>query len=549
MTVAARLAGTAQARPRLALVLLSLCFFLPGLFSLPVTDRDEARFAQATKQMLETGDLVTIRFQQAERNKKPAGIHWLQAGSVRLLSNHDRSAIWAYRIPSVLGALIAVLVVHRIGVLMGGPPVGLVAGALTGGSILLIAEANIAKADAVLLASAVIAQGLLARAYLGRSGESAQPLGLAAAMGFWAALGASILIKGPIVPMVCALTAAGLVLADRRAAWLADLRPLPGCLLAIALVLPWIVAIQMATDGRFLAESLGQDLFAKAQSGQESHGAPPLTHLLLLPVTFWPGSLLLLPAAYAAWHRRAEPTVRFCLAWIIPGWVVFELVPTKLPHYVLPFFPALALLIGMALRAQPLPRWPVRAGVLLWLIPGLALAAAPPLLMHTVAGRLDPPTIAASVIVIGLVVWTAAAAWRQEPVRALVTGLTASAVVAVVALELTAPRLAPLWVSNHLARAVSADTVSGPIALSGYREPSAVFLLGTETRLLTPEDAADFLAAYPSATAFVDRRDEAAFQAKAAEIGLAVQAAGAVEGFNYSKGRPVHLTRYAVAPP
>lgn len=93
----------AQRRPRTALALLCLLLFLPGFFTLPATDRDEARFAQASRQMVESGDHVRIRFGEEERNKKPAGIHWLQSASVQLLEATglgDRSDIWAYRLPT-----------------------------------------------------------------------------------------------------------------------------------------------------------------------------------------------------------------------------------------------------------------------------------------------------------------------------------------------------------------------------------------------------------------------------------------------------------------
>ena len=63
-------------------LLTALLAFLPGFFQIPPIDRDEARFAQATKQMLETGDYVDIRFQDEVRYKKPVGIYWLQAGVV-----------------------------------------------------------------------------------------------------------------------------------------------------------------------------------------------------------------------------------------------------------------------------------------------------------------------------------------------------------------------------------------------------------------------------------------------------------------------------------
>src|SRR5688572_5465910 len=80
---------------------------LPGLIAMPPLDRDEARFAQATTQMLETGDFVVIRFQDGPRFKKPVGIHWLQAASVKVLSSPEAREIWAYRLPSLLGAMLA----------------------------------------------------------------------------------------------------------------------------------------------------------------------------------------------------------------------------------------------------------------------------------------------------------------------------------------------------------------------------------------------------------------------------------------------------------
>src|SRR5690606_30270389 len=107
---------------------------------------------------------------------------------------------------------------------------------------------------------------------------------------------------------------------------------------------PWLVAVQRATDGAFLREALGSDFFAKAAGGEESHGLPPGFYLLLVTVTFWPGSMLAGWALGESWRNRVEPAVRFLLAWLVPSWILFELVPTKLPHYVLPLYPALALL-------------------------------------------------------------------------------------------------------------------------------------------------------------------------------------------------------------
>ena len=98
------------------LVAFSLFAFLPGFFQTPAVDRDEARFAQATKQMLEARDYVDIRFQNEVRYKKPVGIYWLQAAAVKtgeaLGVPQARTTIWLYRLPSLFGAIGAVLLTY-----------------------------------------------------------------------------------------------------------------------------------------------------------------------------------------------------------------------------------------------------------------------------------------------------------------------------------------------------------------------------------------------------------------------------------------------------
>src|SRR5258707_12969563 len=107
--------GLIGVRPYALLVGLCLFLYLPGISAIPPLDRDEARFAQATRQMLETGDFLRIRFQDEARNKKPAGIYWLQAAAVSAFSTPESAAIWPYRLPSVVGALAAALLIFTIG--------------------------------------------------------------------------------------------------------------------------------------------------------------------------------------------------------------------------------------------------------------------------------------------------------------------------------------------------------------------------------------------------------------------------------------------------
>ncbi len=298
-------------RAYLFLLLIGLLFFLPGLSQMPPTDRDESRFAQATKQMLETGNYVDIRFQEVPRYKKPIGIYWLQAAAVKL-ADQPLDVVWPYRIPSSLGALATVLLTCFFGRRFFNRRTGLLAGLLVASCLLLGVEARLAKTDAALLATIVTMQGALGLLYLERHEwhKGRWPLVLL----FWIACGAGVLIKGPLPPVIALATILTLALADRQLKLIRTISPLPGLLLLTAIVLPWFVAIQNATGGAFMQKAFYGDFLPKLLAGQESHGAPPGYYLLLFPVLFWPGSLLVVRYLPNLWQRRSEDAVRFLFA-------------------------------------------------------------------------------------------------------------------------------------------------------------------------------------------------------------------------------------------
>src|SRR3984885_8785478 len=98
-------------RPFVLLALLGLLLWLPGVLSLPALDRDESRFAQSSRQMVESGNWVDIRFGQVPRYKKPVGIYWLEAAATATAGpfyKEPRAHIWTYRLPSLLGGVAAV---------------------------------------------------------------------------------------------------------------------------------------------------------------------------------------------------------------------------------------------------------------------------------------------------------------------------------------------------------------------------------------------------------------------------------------------------------
>ena len=149
------------------LILCCIVLFVPGFFTIPAIDRDEARFAQATKQMVESGEFVDIRFQDDVRYKKPVGIYWLQAAVVETASNlgvpRAQLRIWLYRVPSLIGAIGAVLLTYWTALAFVTRQAAVLSALMMASCVLLGAEARLAKTDAMLLLTVVAAMGAWAR--------------------------------------------------------------------------------------------------------------------------------------------------------------------------------------------------------------------------------------------------------------------------------------------------------------------------------------------------------------------------------------------------
>lgn len=523
---------------------------LPGLMAMPPLDRDEARFAQATAQMLESDDYVVIRFQDGPRFKKPVGIHWLQAASVSVFSSPEARQIWAYRIPSLLGAMLAAAACAWGAGAFFERRTALLAGAMLGASFLVSTEAFIAKTDSMLAGTTALALAALARLYAARRGGP--PTSLGVVWTFWGAIAVSALIKGPVGPLVAALAMVVLAVWDRRVDWLRGLRWWWGLIIVLAVVGPWAGAVTVATDGGFWSVAVGSDLAPKLAGGQETHGAPPGYHLLLTPLLAFPITLLLPAAAVTAWRHRGEPGVRFALAWLIPTWILFEALPTKLPHYLMPAYGGLAWLAARSL-AEPIgavARW---LGAGLAAVVGLALAGAVFYLLSLYGDASDlwAATLAGGLLAAaGLV--GAYLMVRQAAQPALVAALGLAVLGHAALAAAFAPRLDPLWLSARLERVMEQARLlprqgiaEAPVAVAGFAEPSLVFALGTATELDGPAEAAQ--AIVEGRPAIVEQHEESAFRAHLEARGGVAARVAQVDGINYSKGDPMALRVY-VAP-
>jgi len=540
-------------RGPLLAAILAFLVGLPCALLVPPIDRDESRFVQASSQMIESHDFINIKVQDVPRYKKPVGIHWLQVAAVTLTGHPVRPDIFPYRLPSLLGAALAAFACAWGASKAFGTRTGIKAGLLFAVSFMLSTEAFIAKTDAVQCGLITLMMAALAQIYLRTrdlAPDASKPKLTGLKIIFWLALAGSILIKFIIGPLILATTLICLVAWDRKARWLRCLSWGWGLILVLLLCGPWMVAITVTTGGDFWRGAVGHDFATKLNGGSEGHSSPPGYHTLLLALTLFPVSWLLGGAIQTAWARRHEAAIRFAIAWFLPAFIIFELTPTKLPHYPLPTFGALVWLSAVSLDV-PLKTWAKVLNVVLGALGGLVLAAGAVIGWKTFGTTGTVPyvvvVVAGALMIAGMAGWLL---WNRYP-RSGFTFLISAGIVAHLGLISLAASLKPLWVSRELEQALVAaqldprqGRVPGPVAVLGYAEPSFVFAMGTKTQLLNEDASGAVAALVDGRPLFVESRYEAAFQADAKAAGVTPHIVTVVKGRNYSNGRDVTLTLY-----
>lgn len=539
-------------RPHALIFFVLLLCALPGFVALQPLDRDESRFVQATTQMFETGDFIRISFQDEPRNKKPIGIHWLQAATAGPLDGANTRTIQTFRIPSLLGAGLAAFCVFQIGALLYSRRIGLIAGIAIACGLLLSTEAGIAKTDAALA-------GFTALAYLGlaklRQGPEAKTSW--APWALWVGLGMAALIKGPIGPLLVILSGLMLILWERDLGWVRRALHWPSMLLAAAIVLPWYIAIWQATNGQFFFDAVGQDLAPKLSGQSENKSVPPGAHLLLSPIIFWPGSILIPLALWTAWRDRKDGRVRYLLAWLVPGWLMFEAAPAKLAHYTLPVHGAVLLLGAVGLLNGGWQKaWLRWTSIVILAFGTLIMAALPLVLAGDVAEGTQTIALQAS-IAIG-VAGLAALGLVIARSRFAAAGLIGAAMIASLAIKgVFVPSIPQLDLSQKVSSALVKEGLHprlspgqpGPLIGVGYQEPSLIFLTRSDSALSSVAAAA--AAAKPGVGIVVnaDPQFEAPLIAALEEKGYRVEWRGSpIAGLNYSKGDEVTLKIGKVIP-
>ncbi len=591
------------------LVVVCVLALWPGARDLPPVDRDESRFAQASRQMLESGTRegwLVPRVGETPRLNKPPVIYWLQAASAAMLRSADAKNernsiglltgdIWPFRLPSLLCALASTLITWRVGRSMypREPVVAWLAGAMLGCSVMVMWDARQARADQLLLTATTAAMWALWRCWNrdlpgATAGEaslraesavacalgcSPRPTALRRAFAalavaplvLWLLVGLGVMSKGPITPMIVALTALALAAATGRWRWLLSLRPVLGLVLVATVVMPWVVLVAGEVGWSRYLTILRDETLGRSVSAAEGHWGPPGYHLVLLPALFWPGSMLTAFGLSSAWRSARDPDSRakawwrrfrddrpaevFLLAWLIPSWIVFELILTKLPHYTLPLYPALALLSARAVVGVGGPfsgrGRMAKVGVGLWAAIGLVLGGCVPPVLSRLGGLVAPGPLtmamgASAGVGAGLVISAARAVFRGRLVLGQTLGLAAAVVASASVFGIVLPRLNALWVSSRVVAAVrSIDPAEvRPVAAVGYHEDSLTFLTNAGCRRLRLANVAPWSGENPGGLLVVPT---ARVEAVEAALGRPMAVLRRVTGFNYSKGEWVDL--------
>ena len=528
-----------RALSAVALLLLCLVAYLPGVLQLPPVDRSEVEFAHTSHEMLLEGRWLDPRYGDEVEPRRPIGTYWAQALSA-WISGIDARWMPIYRLPSLLAVTLATLALFFLATPLVGSAPALLAAAFFAVSPLTVLVATLAIADGLALMCATVALLCLLRLYAG--GETQPTLGIG--LLFWASLGLATLVNALQVPVLAGVIIATLVAVDRDASWLKRIHAFAGIPLALFIGAPWLV-VRVLQDGGVPYGDL--DLFETIDALMGSQDmelrAFPGTFVVAPLLGFLPGLAVLADAAHRLWKRRTAKIPRFLLCWAIT-WIVFlELTSGKPATYSVQFvFPALALAVaGLILHSGATPR------TLRWsLIPPLAVAI--PLFLVLVLAPFAVAQEWPSLLVVMLAIIVAGLAALGGRASTLLNwsllAVATFALYSATLLGFALPSISKAWPAQEIEHAVAA-CVEKPIWLVGFREPSGAFILGTDKHYPDPPK----LISEPDRLHVIESRWIERFRAEAAKRKLEPVELSCFEAFNVMRGCPLTFTIFALDEP
>jgi 4-amino-4-deoxy-L-arabinose transferase-like glycosyltransferase len=463
-----------------AIIAVAGLLYLLGNGRVSLWDRDEPRYAMASRWMAMHGDWVVPRIgwgenPQAPRTAKPILIYWLQAAAMKLFGPTAEAA----RLPSALAMIGTLIIVAAAVYRFAGERRALWTTFILASSAMVIVAAKMCVTDSVLLLWMVVAQGCLFGIYNKR--DAVLRTGRYAIL-FWIAVGLGGLTKGPVALGIPLTTIIVLGVLDRRMRWWKRTRPIFGLLIVAAIVAPWLAMVHYRAPG-VLHQMIFHDVVERVQTGLEGHKAPPGFYLVTIFGTFFPWSLMLPMALGIAWKNRDRAEIRFALAAVIGPWIMMEIVQTKLVHYLLPIFPPLAFLVADAVvqcfegRYQDLKTKAAFVGGIVWGLVMIALCSLPWFAARKFEQLPWGSMLLISVIGIVSAGGVAILSYRRRPAGAMLTmGVGFFALIAVL-FGMYLPRADFLRLSARVAPLLPNDP-NVTVRMMGYREQSLAFYQG-----------------------------------------------------------------------
>src|SRR5256885_1093513 len=357
-------------------------FHLAGTWSLPLIDRDEPRFAEAAREMRERADFIIPYFNNQFRFDKPPLTYWFQVVSYRVFGEND----FAARFPTAIAAALVAVVLLAWGQQLRDQKVGWWAAIIFTLSLWTFIQGKAATADMWLVLFVTLAHSAAWELFQGNT-EHRTP-NIESRTVFWwifyVSLAFAFLAKGPIgwTPL---LTVAIAHRFHRQKHFAAHFKFVRGLLLMLVLICLWGIPALVRTQGEFFRVGIGKHVVERSVATMEGHGASSVwMYLALLPfyfltvfASFFPWSIKL-PALWKKLRAQRDRTDQFLLAGALIIFGIFTVVQTKLPHYTLPAFPLLALLVARRseslrfARALPIAATAVYLAIALFLSPFLA---------------------------------------------------------------------------------------------------------------------------------------------------------------------------------
>jgi 4-amino-4-deoxy-L-arabinose transferase-like glycosyltransferase len=451
----------------------ALCF-MPGIGRVSLFDRDEPRFAEAAREMIARDSYLVPYFNNEPRLHKPPLIYWVMIGAYEVFGVNEFSA----RIGSAVAGVLTCFLIYLLARRMFGSSVALLAGLIAASNVLMIVISRAATADSLQLLTLMITFWGFWSIYKGDRRFSSYAL-------LYGGLALGGLAKGPVVISVFLLAALGIILVERRPALLKELKLLPGIPAAAAIVALWLIPANRETNGDFIRVGLGHHVFDRAFSeSMEGHSGPFFYYVVLLPLTFAPWFALLPLSLRRMWRAPGVERERlFLFVWAVAPFLLFSFLKTKLPHYILPSFPALAIMTAYGLDALIREKESIwkdswgKAGIVLLIAAGVGVTVA--LAAFPFYAQLQPlkKVYLAPVLLLVVLLVCSINDLRNRRNGLFAVDLAGGMVLLVLALSLSyLPAMDKSSAAYVLAEKVRTNVREGDEIFSfGYREPTLVF--------------------------------------------------------------------------